>query len=256
MNGQWKIAALGALGGAVLAIAVVFASAAAGFFPARLDGRQVHAYLMRNPQILAEMQQRYSERQAQMEDVAERARQMAATTAGLKTFFDPKVAYVTGPANAKTTLVEFFDYNCVHCRNTFPVVKAFYESHKDTARFAFVDFPIFGKDSDEAARAAVAARRQGDKYIAFSFAMMSADGAIDAATLEKCAEAAGLDMAKLRADMKDPAVQKTLDAAHALARRIGIDGTPTFIVDGKVLAGGLPWDDVKKVIDTALAAKK
>jgi protein-disulfide isomerase len=238
MAAQWKIAALGALGGAVIAVAVVFGAAVLGLFPRQpLDGQKVRAYLLRHPQILAEMSNRLQEQEAAAEDRAERDRQAAVTKAGLRAFFDPAVAYVTGPATAKTTVVEFFDYNCVHCRNTFPVVQAFYESHKGDTRFAFIDFPIFGKMSTEAARAAIAARRQGDKYVAFSFAMMGEKGAIDTNTLFADAKAAGLDIAKLMADMKDPAVDKTIVAAHALAHQLNIDGTPTFIINGKIHSG-------------------
>ena len=248
MTAQWKFAALGALGGAVIAVAVVFGAAATGHFPtAPVDGKQVRAYLLKNPQIFAEIQERYAALQENQEDVAERARQMAVNSAGLKTFFDPKLAYVTGPANAKVSLVEFFDYNCVHCRNTFPIIKAFYEAHKDSARFAFVDFPIFGKMSTAAARAAVAARRQTDKYVPFSFALMSEPGAIDLDVLMRVAVASGLDMAKLTADMKDPATDKTLAAARALAKRVNFDGTPTFIVNGKVHSGEIDEDTLKQL---------
>jgi len=245
---QWKSVALGAFGGAAISVAIVFGAAALGLFPtARVDGRQVHAYLLKNPQIFAEMQVRYAAQQEDQEGLAEKARQMAVDTAGLKTFFDPNVAYVTGPANAKATLVEFFDYNCVHCRNTFPTIKAFYEAHKDSARFAFIDFPIFGKMSTAAARAAVAARRQPDKYVPFSFALMSEPGAIDLDVLRRVAQASGLDMAKLDTDLNDPAIDKTLTAARALARRVDFDGTPTFIVNGKVHSGEIDEDTLKQM---------
>ncbi|MEI9989334.1 MAG: thioredoxin domain-containing protein [Rhizomicrobium sp.] len=251
MTGQWKFAALGALVGAAIAVGIVFGAAATGYFPtARVDGRQVRAYLLAHPQIFAEIQERYAALQERQADVAEGARQAAVDTAGAKAFFDPAVAYVTGPANAKISLVEFFDYNCVHCRNTFPTIKAFYEAHKDNARFAFVDFPIFGKMSTAAARAAVAARRQPDKYVPFSFALMSEPGAIDLETLMRVAQASGLDMTKLIADMKDPATDKTLAAARALAKRVSVDGTPTFIVNGKVHSGEIDEDTLKQMTGT------
>ncbi|HWD27775.1 MAG TPA: thioredoxin domain-containing protein [Rhizomicrobium sp.] len=242
MNGQVRAAVLGALGGAVIAVAVVFASAALGYFPHpanRIDGKALHAWLVAHPQVLAEMSSKLQDLEANDEDAAEHGRQRAVDKIGLQAFFDPNVAYVTGPANAKNTLVEFFDYNCVHCRNSFALIKKYYEAHKGDTRFAFVDFPIFGKASDEAATAAVAARRQGDKYIALSFAMMGEKGAIDLDTMYADAKAAGVDMAKLIADMKDPATDKTLATAHLLAKRAGFDGTPTFIVNGKVHSGEL-----------------
>ncbi len=248
MSGQWKSAALSALSGAVIAVAVVFGAAALGVFPPQpLDGRQVHAYLLHHPQILAEMTSRLQDQESLEEDRAEQARQAAVTKAGPNSFFNRAVAYVTGPANAKASVVEFFDYNCVHCRNTFPVLQAFYESHKNDTRFAFVDFPIFGKDSTQAARAAVASRRQGDKYIAFSFAMMGEKGAIDTDTMLADAKAAGLDIARLTADMKDPAVDKTIAAAHALAHQLSVDGTPTFVVNGKIHSGEIDEETLDRM---------
>jgi protein-disulfide isomerase len=241
MNGQMRAAVLGALGGAVIAVAVVFCAAALGYFPhqGRIDGKQLHAWLVAHPQVLAEMTSKLQDQEASDEDAAEHGRQRAVDKIGLARFFDPSVAFITGPAGAKNTLVEFFDYNCVHCRNSFPLIRKYYEAHKGDTRFAFVDFPIFGRMSDEAATAAVAARRQPDKYIALSFAMMGEKGAIDIDTMYADAKAAGLDMPRLIADMKDPAIGKTLAAAHLLARRAGFDGTPTFIVNGKVHSGEL-----------------
>ena len=54
----------------------------------------------------------------------------------------PRVAFVTGPADAKNTLVEFYDYDCPYCRASLPAVKKFYDAHKDDTRFSFIEFPI------------------------------------------------------------------------------------------------------------------
>ncbi len=235
MVSQWKIAALGALGGAVLAVAIVFGAALTGHFPQRpVDGRQIRAYLLDHPQILAELNDRLEDDQAA---AADRAQQAAFRAIGLKAFFDPRVAFVTGPADAKATIVEFFDYNCVHCRNALPAVRAYYMAHQNDTRFAFIDFPIFGPDSTAAARAAVAARKQPDKYVAFTFAMMGEKSAITSDIVYADAKAVGLDIPKLIADMKDPQVDETLAAAHALANRVQVTGTPTFIFNGRVRAG-------------------
>lgn len=236
MIAQWKIAALGALGGAVIAVAVVFGAAAIGMFPqARgIDGRQLHAYLIAHPQWLAEITDKLQEQQDAEADAAQQA---AMRAVGQKALFDTKVAFVTGPAAARNTVAEFFDYNCVHCRNTLPAFKAFYEMHRGDTRFAFIDFPIFGAASNEAARAAVAARRQPDKYVAFYFALMGEKSAINTDVLYADAKAVGLDIPKLIADMKDPAVDATLAAAHALAGRLHVNGTPTFVVNGTMRAG-------------------
>ncbi|HWA92048.1 MAG TPA: DsbA family protein [Rhizomicrobium sp.] len=229
MTTSLKTAALGAVMGAVVSVAAVFGAAQSGYFPPPSD-RQFHDYLMAHPGIIFDMQAKVIAENNRKQD---RAMQEAVDKVGLKTFFDPKLAFVTGPANAKKSVVEFFDYNCGHCRNTFPVIKKFYEAHKADTRFAFIEFPIFGQASEDAARSALAARRQGDKYIAFHFAMMSQKNAIGPAETVEAARTAGLDLNRLMADLKDPAIAKQLATATALAKRIGAEGTPLFIVNGK-----------------------
>jgi protein-disulfide isomerase len=233
MSLQWKTAVLGAALGSAVSVAAVFGAARLGYFPPPSD-QQFRSYLMAHPFIIYDMQARAI---AENDLKQDRQLQAAVDRVGIKTFFDPKLAYVSGPANARNTVVEFFDYNCGHCRNTFPVLKKFYEAHKGDTRFAFIEFPIFGQQSDDAARSALAARRQGDKYVAFHFAMMSQKEAIGPSQTVDAAASAGLDLNKLMEDLKDPQIAKQLAGARALASRIGVSGTPFFIVNGKIHQG-------------------
>lgn len=233
MNEQWKTAVIGGAIGAVLAAVIVFAAGRFGYLPGTSDTR-IHDYLLAHPDLLVAMTDKL---QTQEADKEQRSLQAAVDKVGLKRFINPSVAYLAGPADAKNTFVEFFDYNCGHCRNNFPVVKKFYETHKNDTRFAFVDYPIFGDASTTAARASVATRRQGDRYIALHFLLMSETMPIDANVLSADAKKAGVDMGRLNNDVKDPDVDRTLATAHKLAEEARFQGTPTFIVNGKVHEG-------------------
>src|SRR5581483_3260384 len=167
--------------------------------------------------------------------------------------FDPKIAFVTGPADAKNSLVEFYDYDCPFCRASLPAMIKFYNAHKNDTRFSFIEFPIpalHGPGADLAAKASLAARRQPDKFVPFTFALMGQDGSLDEAAIYDTAQKAGLDMEKLKADMADPAIDAALKDSKALAARAGIDGTPTFIVNGVMHPGqvddGLLADYIKQ----------
>lgn len=230
MTSSWKLVALSALGGAAIAVAIVFGAASMGAFPQ--DDSHIRTYLMAHPDLFADMGAKY---QADQDEATDRARQDAIDRLGAKAFFNPKLAYVTGPANAHTTVIEFFDYNCEHCRNSVRAVQRFYDTHKSDARFAFIEFPIFGAASTLAARAAIAARRQPDKYLAFHFAMMEQDGPVDQDAIFDDAKRVGLDVDKLKADMADPAINDVITSGIKLAHAVGVDGTPEFIIDGKSL---------------------
>ncbi|HTQ12822.1 MAG TPA: thioredoxin domain-containing protein [Rhizomicrobium sp.] len=239
----WMQAAAGGLGGAVLALALVFAGARAGLFPA--SNAAIHDYLMSHPDILIDMTNKL---QADQADAEERERQAAVDKVGLKAYFDPRIAFITGPANARTTMVEFFDYNCPYCRGSLPVVKKYYEAHKGDTRFAFIEFPIKGPASSVAARAAIAARKQPDKYLAFHFLLMGETDLVDEDLLFDDARKAGLDVNKLKADMETASVGMEIAAAHTLAEASKIDGTPAFIVNGKVHEGLLQQKTLDKLL--------
>ena len=241
MTDHWKSALLGGLGGAAFAFILLFGAIGLGVIPP--SDAAMHDYLMAHPAILVDMQNKL---QTQQDEATAGAEQAAVNKLGMKAFFDPRVAFITGPANARTTIVEFFDYNCPYCRASVPALKSFYETHKN-ARFAFIEFPIKGADSTLAARAAMAARRQPDKYLAFHFMLMDEANVVDQALLLADAKKAGLDVPKLQADMNDPGIDTSLTAAHALADAANVTGTPVFIVNGKIREGAIDSDLLNKM---------
>jgi protein-disulfide isomerase len=233
----------GALGGALLAVVLVFYAAANGLLPmpygaagGAVSGQAIHDYLVAHPAILSEMNDKA---QAQAQADQEKTAAAAMQKLGLNAFFDPRIAFITGPADAKKSVVELYDYNCPYCRESLPAVEKFYEQHKGDTRFAFIEFPIKGPDSIVAAKVALAARNQPDKYLALHFALMSETVPVNAQILMQDAKKAGLNLAKLQADMEKPGVAAAIDASHDLAKRAGIDGTPTFIVNGVMHPGAV-----------------
>lgn len=245
MKSDWKPAALGGIGGAVLAIAIVLGLSRYGLLPSASGDAAIHDYLMAHPQLLVDMSNKL---QAQQQESDDAARQAAADKLGVKAFFNPDVAFITGPKDAKTTFVEFFDYNCPFCRSSNPTVEAYYNKHKNDVRFAFIEFPIKGPNSTMAARIALAARKQPDKYLAFHFAMMREEGEATPDSIVAVAKKVGLDLKKLQADEQAPSITAAIAASHALAQAANIDGTPAFIIDGKVREGGINDDILKAMV--------
>jgi protein-disulfide isomerase len=233
----------GALGGALLAVVVIFAAAGSGMLPmpqgSTLSDKAIHDYLMSHPGLVSEMTDKF---QAQQQADSDKAAAAAMKKIGLAAFFDPKIAFVTGPAGAKKSVVEFYDYDCPYCRASLPAVEKFYQQHKNDTRFSFIEFPIpsqHGPGAVLAARASLAARNQPDKFVAFHFAMMSERAAIDDDTINADARKAGMDVARLRADMASPQIDKAINDSHDLTTKVGIDGTPTFIINGVMHAGAV-----------------
>ena len=230
----------GAVGGAVLAVAVILTMAGSGNLP--INDRQMQIYLMQHPELAPAMMGRAQALDDQKQAAAQTA---AMRKVGQKSFFDPAVAFVTGPADAKTSLVEFYDYDCPYCRASLPAVKKFYDAHKNDTRFSFIEFPIkqlHGESAVLAARASLAARHQPAHYMDFHFALLGQEGAITDEMITAEAAKAGMDVNKLKADMADPAIEASLKSSIALAHKVGVDGTPTFVLNGKFHPGAVDED--------------
>lgn len=133
------------------------------------------------------------------------------------------------------TLVEFFDYNCPYCRRVGKIMNAA-ERADPRLRIVYKEFPILGPNSLFAAKAALAAHKQ-EKYVDFHQALMADQGAANEQSVLKLAAEIGLDVERLKSDMKDPAIQSAIDRNLALARALHINGTPGFVIGEKILRG-------------------
>lgn len=153
---------------------------------------------------------------------------------------DPN-APVLGNPEGDVTVVEFFDYNCPYCRRAMPQVDALIEQDENV-RLVYREWPILGDGSVFAARAALAARKQG-KYEAFHEAMMGMTGRAEEASVMRIAGEVGLDTDQLRADMQAPEVDEHIQTSMELTRALGFTGTPSFVI-GDELIGGLVEADV------------
>jgi protein-disulfide isomerase len=207
----------------------------------------VREYLVAHPEILIEMSTALQRKQ---EAEGAQARGAALAKVGLRALLDPKVAFVTGPANAKVTVVEFFDYRCGHCKASLPAIKSL--AGRGNVRLALIEYPILTADSVLAAHAAVAARRQsGPKYLAFHFALMATSGDLPRERILEIARGVGLDVARLQRDMQDPAVIASVKASQDLAQRLHLDGTPSFVINNKVVVGELTVAELAALIKAA-----
>ena len=153
---------------------------------------------------------------------------------------------VAGDPQGDVTVVEFFDYNCGYCKRGLPEVQRLIHDDKKV-RFVFKELPILSKGSEEAARVALAAKRQG-KYWEFHQALLGSKGQAHEATALKAAESLGLDMGKLKTDMASDEVKKELQGDLQLAKELGVNGTPHFLVGDKSIPGAP--DDLHDQLET------
>ena len=207
----------------------------------------VHDYLLAHPEIVAEMTNKL---QAQQVEEQTKAQQEALKQLGTKALTDSQVAFVAGPADATVTVAEFFDYRCPHCKASMAAIQHLLDKGAKV-RVAFIERPILTPDSITAAIAAVASRRQGDKYVPFHFALMATNGELPKERILDIAKSVGLDTAKLEKDMADPAVLQQVKDSNALADKLHFDGTPTFVINDRIVVGEVTDDELQSLAKTA-----
>lgn len=207
----------------------------------------IRDYLLSHPELLKDMSQILEEK----EKLAEEEQRKSALVSNAEQIFHDKSDFVAGNPDGKVTMVEFFDYNCGWCKKGFPEVLALIESDKDL-KFVLKEFPIFGGDSDYAAKAAIAAGKQG-KYWDLHKAMFSHEGKVTKEAVGEIAATLGLDMDQLKKDMDDPATTEILARNRNLAQSLAINGTPAFIIDDKLVPGYLPKEELAAAINEVRA---
>lgn len=186
----------------------------------------VHDYLVNNPEVLVEASQALQKQEvAKVEEKAE-----AAIVSNASDIFNNSNSPVAGNPKGDVTVVEFFDYQCPHCKDMATTVEKLIEQDKNL-RVVFKELPIFGGNSQEAAKAALAAYQQGaDKYLKFHNALMAAENPLTPNKIMDIAKTSGLNMDKLKKDMKSAAVEDQIKDNFKLAQEIGIMGTPSFVI--------------------------
>lgn len=211
-------------------------------------GDVIKDYLMENPQVIFDAidAHRENEEKKQQEQAASAIKD---NLAKLTAADAPSI----GPADADVTIVEFFDYNCGYCKRALPDVQAISEKDKKV-RFVFKEMPILGPTSMTAAQWAMAAKKQG-KYFEYHSALMEFRGPKEEKQLEKLAKDLGLDVDQMKKDASSSDVQAMIDADVALARTIGINGTPAFIVGETLYPGYIGENGMVNAIKETREAK-
>ena len=208
--------------------------------------RVVHDYILAHPEILPEAMQKLQDR-----ETADRGRNAALVAdANRKAIETPFASAWAGNPAGDVTLVEYFDYNCGYCRATLPTVAALLK-RDPKVRIVYREFPILAQSSVDAARMSLAAAEQG-KFAGFHEALY-AGGPVTMQSIAAAARTAGLDAA--RAAAFAPRAQAEIAANEAMARQLGLTGTPSWVIGRKVVSSALPLEELQKAVAAARAGK-
>jgi protein-disulfide isomerase len=198
--------------------------------------------LLRNPEIIQDALVELEKRQQQAQVDAQK--QVLVTEKA--TIFESPNSPVAGNPQGDVTIVEFFDYNCGFCKRSLVDLQ---ELIKQDPKLKVVlkDFPVLGADSVEASRVAVAAKNQlkGEKYWTFHSQLMATRGRVNAQRAIEVARENGANVDQLRRDMESDATRAVIEETVVLGDRLGLTGTPAFILADEIVFGAVGVDQLK-----------
>jgi protein-disulfide isomerase len=213
--------------------------------------RIIRDYFLRNPEVLPEVIAELEKRQA----AADVEKLRAAVKMNEKLLFSSPRQVTIGNVQGDVTLVEFFDYNCGFCRRALADKLALMKSDANL-KVVLKEFPVLGPASVEAAQVATAVRmqdRSGKKYLEFHQKLLTGRGQADRGRAMAVAREVGLDVARLEKDLASEEVRASLAESVDLAEKLGLNGTPSYVIGTEVVVGAVGCAALKEKISVARA---
>lgn len=172
-----------------------------------------------------------------------------------RAFLEDPLAPMVKPASYDVTIVEYTDYQCPFCRKAHDALLKLAATDKKV-RIIYRDWPIFGSQSQRAARLAIASQWQG-KHAGFHDALMKSPRPLTEQSIKDAARKAGVNWAKLEADLdsRNAEVEALLERNDEQAMKLGLDGTPGFIIGNTFYAGGMDLAGLKEAVADARKAE-
>ena len=204
-------------------------------------------YLRENPDVVIDAIRTFQARQQ-----AQQQQRGRATVASLKKELeaDP-TSPVVGNPDGDVTIVEFFDYRCTFCKRVFPSIRELLKTDKNV-RYVLKEFPILSPESELATRAALIVwKYDKQKYFAFHSDLMAAKGGLSESKIMRFAAKRKLNVARIRREMNSQEVSAVIKRNFDLARKLGIRGTPGFVIAGTLVPGAIDLRTLRRMIADA-----
>ncbi len=163
--------------------------------------------------------------------------------------------HVLGPSDAPATLLEYGDYECPHCGAAYPIVEALRDRLGDLLQFAYRHFPLsqIHPHASLAAESAEAAGAQG-KFWEMHEALFTHQDALDGVHLLRYAATIGLDVDEFGRDLETHAHAARVKEDFMSGVRSGVNGTPTFFINGLRYDGSRDFETMYAVLTEAAEA--
>jgi protein-disulfide isomerase len=230
----------------VIGCGTVGQSASAQMTDAQIEAKVLEV-IRKNPQVILESVQNYQqEQQRKQSEARENVRRQVAQEPRLLL----RGAAVTGATSQKIILAEFSDFQCPYCKRGAEVLKEFMTKNQNKVTLVFKHFPLdqIHSQARPAAQAAWAAQQQ-NKFWEYHDGLFQDQDKLNDGFYEELAKKLQLDVTKFNQDRASDAAKEAVQKDLELGISLGINGTPTLLLNGKVLSGVPDLQELQKAVD-------
>jgi len=154
---------------------------------------------------------------------------------------------IVGKASDKVSMVVFHDYNCGFCRKVIPTIDQLI-AENDDMKVILVDMPILGPTSEQKARISLAVGHVAPKKHYDFYKELSNKNPRTLEQMKAIVSDLGVDVAEVVKAMDSPKVSNKIAENKSIAQRVGIRGTPAFIINGKLVKGAVGIEKFREAI--------
>lgn len=158
-----------------------------------------------------------------------------------------------GPAKAPIEIIEFSDFECPFCLRAFPTVSRVLQTYGDKIRFTYRHYPLQNHPNARPAAEASACAAEQDKFWEYHDRLFSGQGKLSLADLRQHAADVGLNAIAFNDCLESHKFAKQVEEDIEAGNRVGVNGTPAFFINGRILSGAQPYEVFQRVIDEELA---
>ena len=212
-------------------------------------------------ETMAPLITRYLQEQARVKARGELVAELKKSGPGVRLLLEPPRREVAvessdparGSASAAVTIIEFSDFQCPYCLRASPALKQLLDNYKGRVRLVWKDFPLT-QIHPQAFKAAEAAHCAGDqgKFWEYHDVLFANQAALLVDDLKKYAKGASLDTARFAACLDTSKYAERVRDGVAMGNRLGVNSTPTMYINGRVVSGAYPYDDLAAIVDEEL----
>jgi len=157
-----------------------------------------------------------------------------------------------GPDEAPITIVEYADFECPYCRRSHPAVERILAEYGDKIRFAFRDYPLPNHNRAVPSSVAAHCAAEQDKYWDYHQHLMVMKGSLSDQNLMERAQENGLDMNAFQTCYQNNSYPDEIAESLEQGRKLGVSATPTFFINGRMVIGARPYDELKGIVEEEL----